>query len=126
MIKEHELNGDGFPNWTLHVPEEHIGPGLEINFHTSAEGLHIADRLIPWGALLVGLGKTFDKDGLPQVYRVGEFWSSSNPNKAILSLAVGAGEITSHEKHRSFIRWVTPYEVVTVTKDRTGAVNDAN
>ncbi|MCG2586546.1 hypothetical protein [Massilia sp. TS11] len=38
-------------------------------------------------------------------WRVGEFWSSSNPSEKVLVLAVG-DEIAKHGAHHSFIRWV--------------------
>jgi hypothetical protein len=38
-------------------------------------------------------------------FKVGEFWSSANPNRKVLCLAVD-DEIESHEKHGSFIRWM--------------------
>jgi hypothetical protein len=39
-------------------------------------------------------------------WRVGEHWSSANPDKRVLVLAIGAREIESHGKHPDFIRWV--------------------
>jgi hypothetical protein len=118
-IKERGKNGKGFPCFSLHVPAEHIVPGLEVNFHTSEKGLHIGGEVIPWFKLLEGQVQPGDpENGRPEVWRVGECWSSARPHESVLCLAIGVASITRHENHDSFIRWITPYQINQLTPRR--------
>jgi hypothetical protein len=49
---------------------------------------------------------TASASGETSGWRVGEFWSSANPDKKVLMLAEGTKEIYSYGKHPDFIRWV--------------------
>lgn len=51
--------------------------------------------------------QTFRKSsGVTPMYRVGLFWSSSDPTKQVRHLSEGVEEISRDEKHHSFIRWL--------------------
>lgn len=45
-------------------------------------------------------------------WRVGEFWSSSEPTEKVLMLAFGKHEIEVSGNHHSFIRWMGSSETV--------------
>jgi len=36
------------PSWTLHVPEEHCTPGLEVGIFPSKDGILIGGETISW------------------------------------------------------------------------------
>lgn len=58
----------------------------------------------------------YDPGTAPPPWRVGEFWSSADPRRLVLMLAVGS-EIGEYQRHRDFVRWVTP---VTITMAAAG------
>jgi hypothetical protein len=49
LKKEGEANPIQF--WTLHVPEEHCNPGLEVTIMTTQNGLVIGGGIITWEEL---------------------------------------------------------------------------
>lgn len=54
-------------------------------------------------------------------WRVGEFWSSSNPNTKVLVLASDAADVAVKEMHKSFIRWISPVQVMLDSWDMIAA-----
>lgn len=53
-------------------------------------------------------------------WRVGEYWSSANPDKKVLVLSTGSQEIQRHAADSSFIRWVAGSNITSkpVTKEQ--------
>lgn len=51
MIKQAGVNGYNETHWTLHVPDEHCQPGLEVGIICVEKGIRIGGDLIPWGQI---------------------------------------------------------------------------
>ena len=48
MIVISGVNGYGEQHWTLHIPDEHCAPGLEVGVVATAKGLVVGDGVISW------------------------------------------------------------------------------
>lgn len=49
MLKRDGINGNNETHLTLHVPEEHCMPGLEVKVQIRGDGIAIGGELIEWG-----------------------------------------------------------------------------
>lgn len=59
-----------------------------------------------WDAMLDASPAAPAQSGETKDWRVGLFRSSSNPRKQVRVLADGYAQISEHEKHHSFVRWI--------------------
>lgn len=51
MLKKGGFDGKDRQHWTLHVPDEHCSPGLEVGIVAGENGLEIGGELINWGEI---------------------------------------------------------------------------